>query len=93
MSTTEIPINISHISTKCQLLEGGFEIIVQLLLGCIALSILILKRYRENPQRPYIVWLFDSLKQIVGSFVAHAGNHLLRIKILYFFFLIDYFYS
>lgn len=40
---------------ECKLLSGGFAVLLQVLLGFIALSVLILKRYQEVPQRPLLV--------------------------------------
>lgn len=40
---------------ECKLLSGGFAVVLQVLLGFIALSVLILKRYQEVPQRPLLV--------------------------------------
>jgi hypothetical protein len=39
----------------CKLLDS-FAIFVQLLLGGLAFSTLILKRQREKPQRPLFIW-------------------------------------
>lgn len=40
---------------ECKLLSGGFAVVLQVLLGFIALSVLVLKRYQEVPQRPLLV--------------------------------------
>ncbi|OQS05564.1 hypothetical protein THRCLA_02328, partial [Thraustotheca clavata] len=60
--------------SSCRLLSGVFESLVQVVLGLIAMSVLVLKRYRESPRRPVQVWLFDAGKQAIGAGVAHAAN-------------------
>ena len=40
----------------------------------VALSVLVVKRACEHPQRPFTVWLYDSGKNAVGSVVAHFAN-------------------
>lgn len=40
---------------ECKLLSGGFAALMQVMLGFIAFSVLILKRYHEVPQRPLAV--------------------------------------
>lgn len=42
---------------ECKLLSGGFAALMQVLLGFIAFSVLIVKRYNEVPQRPLVVRL------------------------------------
>ncbi|ORX63209.1 hypothetical protein DM01DRAFT_1298252 [Hesseltinella vesiculosa] len=61
---------------QCQLLDS-FGIAVQLCLAGIAFSTLLLKRQREQPQRPFRTWGFDVSKQVVGGFVIHSLNLLL----------------
>ncbi|KAG9406818.1 hypothetical protein AC1031_003145 [Aphanomyces cochlioides] len=59
---------------RCTLLNGAFNDIVQIMLGLIALSVLIFKRYHESPRRPMRIWMFDASKQLIGAGVAHAAN-------------------
>lgn len=40
---------------ECKLLSGGFAALMQVMLGFIAFSVLVLKRYHEVPQRPLAV--------------------------------------
>lgn len=47
-------VSIAHVE-ECKLLSGGFAAFLQILLGIIALSVLIAKRYHEVPQRPLVV--------------------------------------
>ncbi|KIX03722.1 uncharacterized protein Z518_07275 [Rhinocladiella mackenziei CBS 650.93] len=58
---------------ECKLL-GPFAILVQGALGALALTSLVYKRWRERPQRPIKVWLFDVSKQVVGSILLHLTN-------------------
>ncbi|GAB9472770.1 hypothetical protein Gpo141_00009940 [Globisporangium polare] len=64
---------------ECKLLSGGFAALMQVMLGFIAFSVLILKRYHEVPQRPLAVWGFDASKQMVGAGFAHVANLLIAI--------------
>ncbi|TPX62657.1 hypothetical protein PhCBS80983_g00320 [Powellomyces hirtus] len=61
---------------KCQLLDS-FAIFVQLCMASIALSSLIIKRHRERPQRPFIIWAFDTSKQAVAAGMVHFSNILI----------------
>ena len=40
----------------CTLLSSGFDGAIQIILGLLALSILIIKRYTETPMRPFKIW-------------------------------------
>jgi hypothetical protein len=63
---------------QCELL-GNFAILVQGLLGLLALMSLVFKRWRERPQRPVKVWFFDVSKQVVGSVLLHIANLLMSM--------------
>ncbi|KAJ1978176.1 hypothetical protein H4R34_003303 [Dimargaris verticillata] len=52
----------------------SFAIFIQTLLGVIAISTLFLKRQREVPQRPFVIWFFDVSKQATGSAMMHMLN-------------------
>lgn len=58
---------------ECRLL-GPFALLVQGGLGVLALSVLLIKRWRERPQRPLKIWAFDVSKQVVGSVLVHVAN-------------------
>ena len=68
--------------TKCKLLGGIFSYCIQLFLGFVAISSLVLKRHIERPQRKWDIWMFDVGKQLVGGFFIHCANiivsHLLK---------------
>lgn len=58
---------------QCELL-GPFALIVQGVLGALALLSLVFKRWRERPRRPLKIWAFDASKQVVGSILLHILN-------------------
>ncbi|KAG3101876.1 hypothetical protein PI125_g14337 [Phytophthora idaei] len=64
---------------ECKLLSGDFAVLLQVLLGFIAISVLAIKRLREVPRRPLMVWAFDAAKQMVGATFAHVANLLIAI--------------
>ncbi|KAG6596072.1 myotubularin-like protein [Phytophthora cinnamomi] len=66
-------------SNECKLLSGNFAAGLQVLLGLIAISVLVLKRLREVPRRPLMVWAFDASKQMIGATFAHVANLLIAI--------------
>ena len=39
----------------------------QFLLACLSLGVLVVKRYREHPPRPIVIWALDSSKQCFGA--------------------------
>ncbi|CCH45068.1 Vacuolar membrane protein [Wickerhamomyces ciferrii] len=61
---------------ECELL-GPVSILIQSLLGLIAVSSLLLKRSYEHPRRPWRVWFFDVSKQVFGA----LGIHLLNLTV------------
>ncbi|TMW67660.1 hypothetical protein Poli38472_011280 [Pythium oligandrum] len=66
---------------ECKLLGGTFATLLQILLGLIAMSVLIVKRQREVPRRPLAVWAFDASKQMIGAGFAHVANLLIAIML------------
>ncbi|TFK66560.1 hypothetical protein BDN72DRAFT_844176 [Pluteus cervinus] len=46
-------------------------------MGVVVILSLVYKRYRETPQRPWRIWLFDVSKQVVGQMFIHGVNVLL----------------
>jgi hypothetical protein len=63
---------------ECQLL-GPFSLIVQCSMGGLALVSLVWKRNREHPPRPWWIWFFDVMKQVVGAAALHMMNLLASI--------------
>ncbi|KAE9220477.1 hypothetical protein PF005_g7467 [Phytophthora fragariae] len=68
-------------SDECKLLSGTFAVALQILLGFIAMSVLVLKRLHEVPRRPLMVWAFDASKQMIGATFAHVANLLIAIML------------
>ncbi|OWZ22448.1 putative membrane protein [Phytophthora megakarya] len=64
---------------ECKLLSGHFAALLQVLLGLIAISVLVIKRLREVPRRPLMVWAFDAAKQMIGATFAHVANLFIAI--------------
>lgn len=58
---------------ECNLL-GSFSVLIQGVLGALALLSLVYKRWRERPQRPVKIWAFDVSKQVIGSILLHLLN-------------------
>ncbi|ODV96515.1 hypothetical protein PACTADRAFT_49845 [Pachysolen tannophilus NRRL Y-2460] len=71
--------NIADKTDQCKLI-GPFALFVQVCLGLLALSSLVLKRFREYPnRRPWKIWFFDVSKQVFGSLGIHMLNVALSI--------------
>lgn len=48
---------------------------VQFIMGVMALSSLVWKRYHEHPhRRPWIIWFYDVSKQVLGALMIHVLN-------------------
>ena len=62
---------------ECSLLTDTFAKLIQLALGCIAISALWIKRELETPKRPIAVWRMDVAKQGFGALFVHCLNLLL----------------
>ncbi|KAL0210745.1 hypothetical protein P9112_009043 [Eukaryota sp. TZLM1-RC] len=58
---------------QCDLV-GIFSVLVQSLMGALALSYLLYLRFRERPLRPWRVWFFDVSKSVFSSFLQHFLN-------------------
>ena len=59
----------------------SFGIVIQLILGSICLSSVLLKRFLEKPRRPLIIWFLDTLKQVIGQFTQHFTNIFIAEKL------------
>lgn len=53
---------------------GLLGILIQIGLGILSFSVLIIKRYSETPKRPWKIWTFDASKQIISQLIAHFIN-------------------
>ncbi|KAI8324677.1 hypothetical protein GQ54DRAFT_251487, partial [Martensiomyces pterosporus] len=62
-------------------LVGPFSILVQVLVGTLGFSTLIIKRHFESPRRPWLVWSFDVSKQVIGGSMMHMSNLLVSALI------------
>ena len=58
----------------CKLISGVFSLLVQAGLVVACIVVLLIKRWREWPRRPLIVWFFDLTKQGFSSALLHATN-------------------
>ncbi|KAM4614770.1 transmembrane protein 110, like [Polymixia lowei] len=57
-------------------LTDRFGVLIQGLLGIVAFSTLMLKRFREPAgiRRPWRIWFFDTSKQAIGALFIHFAN-------------------
>jgi hypothetical protein len=62
---------------------GLLGIMIQLGLAALSFSALIIKRYRENPKRPWKIWMFDTSKQIFSQILAHFINLTISLALSY----------
>jgi O-antigen/teichoic acid export membrane protein len=67
---------------NCKLV-GIVGIIIQLALGALSFSVLIFKRWREKPKRPWRIWILDTSKQIISQLFAHFINLTISIALSY----------
>ncbi|KAG8218988.1 vacuolar membrane protein-domain-containing protein, partial [Butyriboletus roseoflavus] len=61
---------------SCQLL-GPTALVVQALMGVLAVLSLVYKRHWETQKRPWKIWLFDVSKQVFGQMFVHGLNVLI----------------
>lgn len=66
-------MSATHNESNCELM-GTFGISIQILLGIVSFSILIIKRYREPLRRPWLIWAMDTSKQGLGACYLHILN-------------------
>ena len=62
---------------------GFLGIMIQLGLGALSFSVLILKRYFEHPKRPWNIWAFDASKQMISQLIAHFINLTISLALTY----------
>lgn len=70
-STVDTPAPVDRESCS---LFGSTALTVQGLMALLVLTSLVIKRYREHPQRPWRVWMGDVSKQIIGQGFLHSTN-------------------
>ncbi len=66
---------------NCQLLGGEYSYIVQGVLLLVAVTSLLIRRYREHPKRRGDIWLLDISKQGLSSLMAHGIGMLVSISL------------
>lgn len=64
-------------------MTGLLGIIIQITLGVLSFSVLIIKRFRESPRRPWKIWIFDTSKQLISQLMAHFINLTISIALAY----------
>ncbi|AMD21144.1 HEL137Wp [Eremothecium sinecaudum] len=64
---------------SCELL-GPVSLFIQVFMGIIGVSFLLLKREYEHPKRPWRVWLYDIGKQVTGAVGVHFFNVLTSVS-------------
>ena len=69
-------------NNKCHLIGYKFSNLSLLILEGISILFLIVKRNLETPKRPWLVWLFDVGKQVLGRGFTYLSSH--RIHVLIF---------
>ena len=65
-------------NTHCSIV-GFLGILIQIILGILSFSVLIIKRHYEDPKRPWKVWCYDTLKQGISQLLAHFLNLLISL--------------
>lgn len=67
-------------NVRCELM-GLNGILIQLSLAVLSFSVLIIKRYFQNPRRPWKIWGFDTVKQVISQAIAHFINLLISFAL------------
>ena len=62
---------------------GLVGVIIQISLGVLSFSVLIVKRFLQENPRPWKIWIFDTSKQLVSQFFAHFINLTISIALTY----------
>lgn len=65
---------------ECELF-GWFGVLVQLMLGVLSFSVLVYKRFKEKPKRPWRIWCLDTIKQAVSQLLAHFLNVAISLRL------------
>ena len=65
-------------NTHCSIV-GFLGIIIQVALGVLSFSVLIIKRNFEQPKRPWRIWCYDTMKQGISQLLAHFINLLISL--------------
>jgi hypothetical protein len=62
----------SEASAVCMLISGWVAMSAQLVLLAVVITALTIKRHRERPKRPWMIWLLDILKQACSGAAGHT---------------------
>lgn len=62
---------------------GLLGILIQIGLGILSFSVLIIKRFTEKQKRPWRIWILDTSKQIISQMMAHFINLTISIALTY----------
>jgi hypothetical protein len=60
---------------------GVLGLIIQAALALLSFSVLLIKRCREHPKRPWKIWVFDTSKQIISQILMHFLNLTISIAL------------
>lgn len=63
----------SNQNSHCSVV-GLLGLLIQLILGVLSFSVLIIKRHYESPKRVWRIWRLDTFKQAFSQLVAHFIN-------------------
>ncbi|XP_051873607.1 store-operated calcium entry regulator STIMATE isoform X1 [Pristis pectinata] len=78
VTNLSIPLGTAGGPRGCEngALMGNFGMFIQGLLGVVAFSLLMLKRFREPKyeRRPWKIWFLDTSKQAIGMLFIHFAN-------------------
>lgn len=69
-------------SNSCSM-TGLLGIFIQVALGVLSFSVLVIKRFRESPRRPWKIWVFDTSKQLLSQLMAHFINLTISLALAY----------
>lgn len=70
------------VMSECHLIQGGFALFIQFILGSLCIGTLVVKRWTEVPRRPWDIWSFDALKQGIGATFGHFANIVLSVLLV-----------
>ncbi|KAL4435499.1 hypothetical protein ABPG74_020275 [Tetrahymena malaccensis] len=82
-----IPVNLMNIEInlerqQCELM-GAFGVTVQIILGLLSFSILLLKQLNSSTKRSWRIWCMDTSKQAIGSVYIHLINVIISNYLTY----------
>lgn len=76
-----MPMVYTDDDSKCLLIGGIFSNMVQLVLASVCVTTLLVKRHFERPQRDWLIWFYDFMKQGFGSGLGHVTNIIISSRI------------